>query len=405
MQAELIAIGNEVLEGFISNTNGAFIAKELLKNGFSVARQQAIGDDPKVIAETLNEAFLRADVVIVTGGLGPTGDDITRSCLASMFHTEIQFNEEAYQELIERYGDNFPSLADQAALPIKAKRIVNTCGTAFGMIFEENGKILIAMPGVPLEMKPMLLEQVIPFLKTKFSASCFHHRWLSFARLPESTIDPHLQKLKEETPDLCYGIYPSQGVVLVHLFIEKTKGSEELLDKKEKELNDAFQSRRFFSKNGRIEEAVHEKFLKESLTLSAAESCTGGAFSARLTSLSGASNYFLGSVVCYSNQMKIDLLGVSEDTLKLHGAVSEETVLEMLKGITKLTGSDAAVAVSGIAGPLGGSDIKPVGTVVLGAYQKGKGHKIKTLHFKGTRDVIIERSVNYLLSQLLFDLL
>ncbi len=404
MKTELIVIGNEVLSGHTVNTNLAFIGKILDESGYSLMHETVILDDRSQIILAMREALDRSDIVISTGGLGPTLDDVTRLAAAELFDSSFHVDQTVLNQLKIRFGDRLSTVEDQATVPKKARVLLNKVGTAPGLIFEENGKTLILMPGVPNEMHPMLEEQVVPFIQKQYPISSkFHRRALQIFEVCESNIDSFVRKIQPRYPDIQFGIYPGLGIVSVTLAVKAANQSEadELLHKPYQELETFFATNCFESKNGSIEEAVHHLFTEKGWTLSCAESCTGGALSARITAQPGASVYFLGSIVCYANSVKSSVLEIPDELIEDKGAVSKEVVSAMAEGVLKVSGSDFAVAVSGIAGPSGGSSEKPVGTVWCAvSHRRGKPHVWK-LDRNMPRHMVITWSINSLLSNLL----
>lgn len=406
MEIEIIAIGNEILSGCTINSNAAYISQELLKEGYTVTRHTVLPDDASILKKGLQEAIQRNTLVITTGGLGPTCDDISRKIAAELFDSDFHFDKTIANELKERYGKDFPTIDDQATVPTKAIVLRNLFGTAPGFIFHTETATLIMLPGVPLEMKAMFSESVKPYLKTAFKQDLKQYiEYLNFFNMFESTIDPFLLQLKTDYPEINYGIYPSHGLVGVHLSVsdESETAAQKRLSPVYQFLAKKFSDFLFNAPSGRIEEAVQNRFIEQRITLSVAESCTGGSVAARLTSIPGSSQYFLGSIVAYSNRLKTDLLGVSSKLLEEKGAVNEEVVTALLKGVLEKTGSDYGAAVSGIAGPTGGTPEKPVGTVWCAVGKKGSLPFIWKLQAYGNRDMIITRSVNALLAQLLIE--
>lgn len=406
MKIEIIAIGNEVVTGFTSNTNAAYISQALFREGIQVSRHSTLPDESTTLRQGLLEALQRSDVVIATGGLGPTCDDLTREIAAEIFNSDFYFDEGIANSLRQRYGESFPTIQDQATIPTKAHPLPNSAGTAPGLVFRQENRILILLPGVPPEMQTMFSEQVLPYIKEAFAGKKrVFLKQLHFFQLPrgEASIDPLLRKLKEEHPDVYFGIYPSQGTVQVHLNVEANneKEAERYLVKPYEAILKQFGNYAFESSTGKLENAVHEWFIKENFSLSIAESCTGGSLSSKLTRIPGASKYFLGSVVAYSNELKTNLLGVSPVVLEKHGAVSRETVFGLLQGVLEKTGSDFAVAVTGIAGPSGGTPDKPVGTIWGAVGHKNAEPHIWSFFLRGNRDMIIDRAVNTLYMELL----
>lgn len=397
IKVEIIAIGSELLSGFTINENAAFISRSLNSEGFTVTRHTSVGDIPQMIEEALRRALKENDIVITTGGLGPTLDDITRESIAKVMNCGMRYDVAVGEDLIKRYGAKRKALEDQAMIPENAQALINPVGTAPGLLFQQDGKILVVLPGVPYEMKSLFLNQVLPFLKQKFN----HLKrpfveTVNFVGIPEPDVDVILRELQGLHPAVQFGIYPNQGIVLARL----TADSADALIEPVKKLNEAFPDNTFESEIGLIDDAVHQLFRKKGLTLSCAESCTGGAIATALTQYAGASDYFVGSIVAYSNAMKQDFLNVREDTLKKYGAVSEETVTEMLQGLLSRLNTDWGLAVTGIAGPSGGTPEKPVGTVWCAIGEKHKVPTIWKLHLKGDRAANIQRTVNLMLGKL-----
>ncbi|MFT4553069.1 MAG: nicotinamide-nucleotide amidase [Chlamydiales bacterium] len=405
MEVEIIAIGNEILEGTVVNSNAAFISKQLALVGFTIKQHLVLPDDEGALNAGLANALQRNVLVIATGGLGPTTDDITRKVAADLFESDWSFHEGIAAVLKDRYGDKLTSLEDQATVPSKAKVLANSVGTAPGLIFSSEEKsTLILLPGVPVEMKAMLVNAVIPYLQeTFFLEERVFTESIHFCMLTESAIDQELRRIMKSFSEVSYGSYPSQGIVSIKFStVAKTKAEAQLLLSGPKDaLLENFSEHSFEAAEGKIEEAIHQLFIENNLTLALAESCTGGAVAARLTSLGGSSKYFLGSIVSYCNELKAKILNVSLDTLENYGAVSEETAGEMLQGVLEMTLADFGVAVTGVAGPQGGSSEKPVGTICIALGKKGGGTpQIFTLTLHGNREAIITRSVNIILSRL-----
>ncbi len=400
MKIEVIVIGSEILSGFTINTNAAFISQELLKEGVDTHYHTIVSDDAESLRKALVEALERSDVIITTGGLGPTCDDLTRSVAADLFDSDFIYHPEIEEELQKRYGNKLVSARDQATLPEKAEIIKNTLGTASGLLFKKNEKSLYLLPGVPPEMMEMFSKSVLPRILSKISPEEKKRNvWLHFTFLIESKVDPTLRKLQKLYPTIEMGIYPYRGKISVHLsgLIHDQKG----LDACRKVLLEEFGKYHYESLSGKIEEAIHNLFSNNGLTLATAESCTGGTIASRLTVLAGASQYFLGGMITYSNQMKTEFLGVSENTLNDTGAVSEEVVIQMAEGVINKTGADYGIAVSGVAGPTGGTEKKPVGTVWVAIANKDNETTSWLIQGKkASREMIIDYTVNTVLGRL-----
>lgn len=401
---EVVAIGNELLKGLIVNTNAAEIGKSLFAAGYLCQRHSVLPDAKQLLKQGLSECLQRNDIVLTTGGLGPTCDDTTRQAAAELFNSDFVLDESIAADLKKRYGDLPISLQDQATVPTKAAVIRNPLGTAPGLIFNDGKKILILMPGVPPEMRAMLKDQVIPYLlKNHPPASSLASASAYFFLLSESAVDPAIRSLEKRFPDVEFGIYPSQGTLTVTATIDtnRVKNGLSIVKNAIDELKNGFAKNTFTSTSGSIEEAIQDLFIQNKWTLSVAESCTGGAIAAKLTKIPGSSNYFLGGIISYSNGLKESLLKVPSDTLKSKGAVSEETVAAMAIGALNATGSTFSIAITGIAGPAGGTPEKPVGTVWIAIAKQGHPPYCRILHARGNREMNIERSVNAALAELL----
>ena len=393
--AELVCIGNELLSGTTVNTNAAFISAKLKENGFLVQRETSIPDEKDIILETLSESLACAPLVIATGGLGPTVDDLTREAIAELMDCPLEYNETLANELLARFG-KIDSIENQATVPTKAQLLPNTSGTAAGLVLIKGSSVLIILPGVPLEMELMLEKEVIPYLKRVFpEVRRPSKERLYFFNLWESTVDPVLRKLHERLPELQIGIYPHHGLLTVAL-----EGTSNEVEEAKDTILHHFDDHRYESSDGTIETAIQELFIQNKWTLSLAESCTGGALAASLTSISGSSQYFLGSCVVYSNDLKEKLLNVPHETIREHGAVSNETSVALVQALQKMTSSTFALSITGIAGPAGGSEEKPVGTVYLSLIKENGSPHSLTLHLKGERLSIIKRSVISCLGEL-----
>lgn len=403
MEIEVVAIGNEILAGITVNTNAAEIGHALFKEDYRVGRQTTLPDDFASLKQGLEESLQRNRVVITTGGLGPTCDDITRQVAAELFDSEFRYDEDVAQELKRRYGNYQISLENQATVPSKAILLKNEVGTAPGMVFSSSKSTLIMMPGIPREMRPMLANEAIPYILKHFPleqrsvSRCVH-----FFGLSESAVDPELRLLQKKYPEVEFGIYPA-GTLSIYASVKTSDEETGLAYLKPilKELTTHFSRHHYESLSGKIEEAVHNLFIKKGWTLSIAESCTGGSIASRLTKIPGASQYFLGSIVAYSNELKQKVLGVPEELIRIKGAVSEEVVAAMATGAISLTNSDYSIAVSGIAGPSGGTEQKPVGTVWIAIAKKEHTPHVRKFQMLGPREWIIERSVIAILGELL----
>lgn len=401
MEVCLIAIGNELLAGYTINSNAAYMGQRLTKAGFAVTEQIVVPDEPQAIEQAISAALERATIVITTGGLGPTLDDITRASISRVMECDLHFDSAVAKDLHSRYGTGRPNIDDQAMIPSKAKALINPVGTAPGFLFHEQGKTLAVLPGVPQEMESLFTHQLLPMLNERYrNLTKPHVASVNTIGIPEPEVDQLVRKLDSAHPEVKFGIYPNQGIVIVRM----SAPDASLLKQPEAALRQAFRHALFDSEEGSIAEAVHCRFRKSGKTLSCAESCTGGAIATALTRFSGASDYFMGSLVTYSNALKHGIIGVPTETLERYGAVSEQTVEAMLRGLHAHTHSDWGVAVTGVAGPSGGTESKPVGTVWCAVGQNGEKPHIWQLHLKGDRAANIARTVNLVLGKL-FDVI
>jgi nicotinamide-nucleotide amidase len=397
MIIELILIGDELLKGSVINTNAAFLSRELRLEGYAVSRQTTLPDQRESLTNGFTEALQRADLVIATGGLGPTLDDRTREIVAELFHSDFHFDPEVADDIKQRFGNRDVSLDNQATVPSKAKILKNRIGTAPGLLFSEGGKTVILLPGVPREMEPMFLEHVLPWIQKQWPLKGKKESvQLFFCLIHESLLDPHVRELTKSYSSVEAGIYPAHGTLAVVL--QSSDSSQ--LEAFQKELTSRFSSYRYISASGKIEEALHDWFVKHQKRLAFAESCTGGMLSMYVTSVPGASDYFLGSFVVYSNALKQQILGVSTATLDSQGAVSEATVREMLDGVFKKTAADFAIAVSGITGPTGGTERQPVGTICAAIGERGKIPDVGTFQTFGNRSTMTLLATQWLLGAL-----
>lgn len=395
LHAEVISIGDELLSGSIVNGNAAFISRKLHELGIDVSRQLSLPDEVEALSEGLSESLSCAPLVIATGGLGPTLDDCTREVAAELFNTPLVVDEELKSYLLQKFGPHV-SVENQATQPKKAEILRNSLGTAPGLILSSGEATLVLLPGVPYEMEALMVEQVLPFIRNAFAIEekpCEVN--LHFFHLYESAVDPLLRELKEAHPHLHIGIYPRNGLLSVIL-----SGKEKEVDHAKETILSSFQEHYFEAEDGKIETAIHQLFKAKGLTLAAAESCTGGELSARLTSIAGASQFFNGSLIVYSNEWKEQLLNVPAALIQEKGAVSSEVARSMAEGLVETRKVDCAVAITGIAGPDGGTEEKPVGTVFIGLKKKGGPVKHIQLKLHGSRKTIIDRAVNIAFGEL-----
>lgn len=377
--AGIITIGDELLIGQVIDTNSAWMAQELNKNGIWVGHRSAVGDVREDIWQALDEEFRRASIILITGGLGPTADDITKPVLCDYFGGKMVVNPEALdnvKKIFERLQrPMIPRNLQQAEVPDNCTVIPNHRGTAPGMWFEKEGRIFVSMPGVPHEMKGMLTDSVIPALRKLFKLPFIAHRTLLTAGIGESFLADHIRTFEEALPPSIKLAYlPNYGMVRLRLTIqgEDPVALEKLLQQQFDTLKGLVSEWMATDEDISLQEAIGRLLKARGKTLGTAESCTGGYIAHLITTIPGSSNYFKGSVVSYANEVKEKVLQVSPGTLSDNGAVSEPTVQEMVKGALQLLQTDFAIATSGIMGPGGGSPEKPVGTVwvAVGNHQK-----------------------------------
>lgn len=398
MLAEIINIGDEILIGQVINTNSAWIAQALNGIGISVVQITSISDTSKAIVEAIDQAKIRADLVLITGGLGPTRDDITKLALTEYFGGKLIRDDGALALIKEFLASRRVELNElnisQAMVPDNCTVIPNRWGTAPGMWFRKDGRDFISLPGVPYEMKGMMTEFILPELKKQYNLPVILHRTIVTQGIAES----HLARLLQEYEDtLSNGIkmayLPSPGIVRLRLSItgkDKIRTEETLNYEVERMLKIVSE---YVVNTGdeKLEKTVGELLYKKGKTLSVAESCTGGMIAHLLTSVPGSSRYFTGSIVAYSNEIKEKILGVRKKSLESYGAVSEQVVREMAAGALKLFGTGYSIATSGIAGPDGGTEEKPVGMVWI-SVASVNNVKAEKFHFGNMRDTNIQKA-------------
>lgn len=371
MIGEIISIGDELLIGQVINTNASWIGEHLAEAGIRITQISSIGDEGSRIKEALDEALERADVIIMTGGLGPTRDDITKSVLCDYFDTKLVYDESVFQHITQLFrGRNLiwnKLNKGQAYVPEACTLLHNPNGTAPGMWFEKGKKVIISLPGVPLEMKSLVRDLVIPKLLEAFpNQESVYHQTVFTQGIPESRLATQIEEWETGLPPHMKLAYlPRAG--MVRLRISAVGESEEILKQQVEaeiaKLHKILPGEVFGQGEENLERVIGELLGRLGKSLSTAESCTGGYIAHMITSVPGSSQYFKGSIVSYANEIKEDLLNVNKSLIEQHGAVSEEVVMAMAKGACDKLGSDYSVAVSGIAGPDGGTAEKPVGTV------------------------------------------
>jgi nicotinamide-nucleotide amidase len=369
MIAEIITIGDELLIGQVIDTNSAWIGENMNLIGIKVHQITSISDDREHILKTLEEAETRADIILITGGLGPTKDDITKTTLCEYFDTNLVFNQDAYKNIEAIFLQRGYTVTElnrrQAEVPANCTPIMNLNGTAPGMWFERNNKIFVSMPGVPFEMKTMMSEQILPKFTAKLNLGFIIHKTILTQGVGESFLAKTIEDWEDSLPKSIKLAYlPQPGMVRLRLTAIGNNKAEilNLIEEQDQKLRQLIPDYIFGYDNETMESVVGNLLKKHKMTVSTAESCTGGRIAHLITSVPGSSEYFIGSVVAYSNRIKEAELGVNAESLEKYGAVSEAVVREMAEGIRRKFGTDFSISTSGIAGPDGGSDEKPVGT-------------------------------------------
>ncbi|REE02079.1 competence/damage-inducible protein A [Marinoscillum furvescens] len=396
--ADIISIGDELLYGQTLDTNAHWISGRMDEIGIKVKRRITVADDESEILKAFQESEDRSDIVLITGGLGPTKDDLTKPLLARYFNVSCILNESALADVTEFFKKAGRELTEanrqQAELPANCTKITNRMGTAPGMWFDERNTIFVSMPGVPYEMKTMMDEIILPRLKQKFVGGVIHHRIIKTIGIAESTLADKIADWEAALPPHMKLAYlPSPGQVKLRI---TTMGNDK--DSLRAETNQQvervlplIEQYVYGYDNDEIESVIGQKLIQNEKTLAIAESCTGGYLSHMVTSIPGSSAYFKGSLVSYANEIKEGMLGVDSQTLEQHGAVSEEVVLQMAKNIRAQFNTEVGLAISGIAGPDGGTEEKPVGTVWI-AYSDSQKTTAKKFNFSKSRVLNIKLS-------------
>ena len=398
MKAEIINIGDELLIGQVVNTNASWMAAELTKSGIQVVYISSIADDAKAIKNELDAAAERADIILISGGLGPTKDDITKKTLADYFESGFVFHEPTFEQVKKIFAARKFEVSElnrqQALIPEKCTPLLNINGTAPGMWFEKDGKVFVSMPGVPFEMRAMMSDQVIPRLLKHFRLGSIVRKTVMTTGMPESFLASKIQDWEDNLPQHIHLAYlPQPGIVRLRLSA-KGKDKEKLMaeiDHQIETLKTYISDIIFGYDDISLEEVIGAMLLKVGKTVSTAESCTGGYVSHLITSIPGSSLYYKGSIVSYANEVKQNLLYVDAGVLEQHGAVSRQVVEAMAAGARKQLKTDYSLAVSGIAGPDGGTPEKPVGTVWIALADKD-GIISQLFHFGEHRGRNIRRS-------------
>lgn len=395
---EIITIGDEILIGQVVDTNSAWIATEFNREGFEIFQITSVSDQKEHIVQALRDAWKRVDIVITTGGLGPTRDDITKTVLAEFFGAKMVMHEPSLRHIEEIFNKrNLPMLdinRQQAMVPDNCEALFNKMGTAPGMYWNFEGKVLASLPGVPYEMKHLISSAVLPRLKEQFSAPFIRHLTILTAGIGESFLSKKIEHIEDSLPpNIKLAYLPNLGTVRLRFSARgRNLGQiESALEEIKTRLLESISEYVVGTEDKPVAAWVGDLLTETKATVATAESCTGGFLAHLITSVPGSSRYYQGSILAYDNRIKQNVLGVKPETLSKYGAVSEPTVTEMAAGARKLLETDYALATSGIAGPDGGTDEKPVGTVWI-ALAHPDGVYSKKFLFHGGRQQVIERA-------------
>ncbi|MHB9055217.1 MAG: competence/damage-inducible protein A [Paludibacteraceae bacterium] len=396
---EIITIGDEILIGQIVDTNSAWMSAELNRAGFQLFQITSVHDDAEHITSALDSALQKNDIVLITGGLGPTKDDITKQTLCTYFNTKLIFDESVLRNIENIFRNRGITINEltrhQAYVPENSTVIQNLVGTAPVMWFEREGKVVVCMPGVPFEMKKAMTDEIIPRLQAKFQSRSVINQTVQVYGYSESALAQKIEDWENALPDYLKLAYlPNFGIVKLRLSGSMEDGEKLQMEvERQFALLDEILGETIIARNDfPIEQNLGDELRKKGLTISVSESCTGGNIAHRLTSVAGSSDYFKGSVTAYQNEIKEKLLNVSKNDLNRFGAVSQQVVEQMAKGVRELMSTDVAVATSGIAGPGGGTDEKPVGIVWIAVCEKDKVISRKFQFGNYSRELVIERS-------------
>ncbi len=398
MTVEIICVGTELLLGNIVNTNAAFLAEKCAALGLSSYFQVVVGDNRERLVQTIRTAMERADIVLLSGGLGPTGDDLTKEAAAEAFGRRLVEDETSRRQIEAYFAQRGITPTEnnwkQALVPEGAKAIPNRNGTAPGIIMEENGKYAILLPGPPGELKPMFTDSVMPYLRT-LEDEVIESVTVKVVDIGESRAETMVSDLMENQSNPTIAPYAKTGEVHFRITARAagSKEAQKLIAPVAEELKNRFGSHIYtMEEDVTLEKAVADLLAERNWTIATAESCTGGLLAARLVNVPGVSEVFHAGFITYADEAKQNLIGVKEETLKQYGAVSGKTAEEMAVGAAKAAGADAAVSITGIAGPDGGTKDKPVGLVYIGCYVDGKV-RVEEYHFTGSRLKIRESVV------------
>ncbi len=393
MKAEIIAVGSELLTPDRLDTNSLFLTEELNKIGIEVLRKTIVGDNRDLLSEAFKDALNRVPLIIASGGLGPTEDDLTRETVADLLGRKLRRNDAILDYIKGRFrsmGREMPEVnVRQAMIPEGAEILENTRGTAPGLWLEDASRSIVLLPGPPRELKPLFREQVLPRLERRVSGIRMFHREIRVTGLGESHVEQRIVGIYKRFPEVNTTVLAAPGETQIHLRIwtDNAQLAQKTLDEIVQGFEIALTDRIFSQDGSSLDEVVARQLTMHNATIAAAESCTGGLLAQRLTSIAGSSTYFLGGVVCYSNELKTAWADVPQELIESKGAVSSEVAVALAQGIRRRVGSTFGVGITGVAGPGGGSEEKPVGTVHIALSHAG-GIKERSARFPGDRESI-----------------
>lgn len=413
LKVSILTVGDEILIGQITNTNAAWISQKCVEIGATVFEHRTVGDSENSIMVAVDELLKVSDVLLITGGLGPTNDDLTKPTLSKYFNDVLVFDNNVFEWVMEFFlKRGILEISERnrnlAFVPSKCKPLKNELGTAPGMLFNEDGKIVVSMPGVPKEMKFIMNTYVLPLIKEKISANSLDvhiFKVIQTCGIPESILADKLEDIEKHLNGLNIAYLPSYKGVRLRLEAKNLHINE--AEKRLQELTKIIYAKigEYIYGEGEISlsETVGKLLSGKKETVAVAESCTGGLLGGEFTINPGSSNYFIGGVIAYSNIIKSQVLGVKQATLDNFGAVSEQTAVEMASNVRRIFNSTYGLSITGIAGPTGGTPLKPVGTVWIGISSPNKTYA-KHFQFAGDRDIIRERSVAEALTMLYLEI-
>ncbi len=394
IRAQVICIGNEILLGHIKNTNASYISKNLSDIGVKTTWQLSVSDDPKDIISSIKKSLTDSDVVVLSGGLGPTVDDMTLECISKALNKRLILKKEVASHIKEHFAKRKLKMPTnnmrQALIPEGAKYILNNVGTAPGLMIPLQGKALIALPGVPFELYPMFKKTVLSYLKKIFRPDkIIKSRIIKITGLPESKVNEKIEDILKISGNVQMGIYPHPEEITVKITVteKNTSKADAVIKKIEKKIKSRLKNYIFGYDDDKLEEIAGKLLLKRKATLSIAESCTGGLLSNRITDVPGSSRYFRMGLATYSNASKNKFLNIPLKTIKQHGAVSKNVATLMAKNIRLLAKTDVGIGITGIAGPTGATKKKPAGLVYIALSTKRKS-TCKEFRFLGQRDIV-----------------